>query len=326
MNVVFEVGAIDALGRYLDSLGARRVLVVSTPSRRFVDRAIAAMPRMAVSVCDRARVHVPAETVAEALAIADAAGADAVVTLGGGSAVGLGKALCLERQLTLAAVVTTYSGSEMTNVYGIRQGERKQTGRDDRVRPSLVLYDASLTTELPVGLTVQSLANSLAQIVSALSTDSIPPAEDPLPTVESLWRSMRELSEHPGDVELREEALRASSRAGRAIDIGTLGLHHALAHAIGGRFDLPHSAVHSVVLPFFMAHLRRQRPELIAALDRAAGQEGLEGALYDMLRAVEAPVSLSELGVATQELEALLEEHPELPEAIAREAQRGVRP
>lgn len=326
MRSIFELDSLDRLGLHLAPLGARRVLVVSSPKRRFVQRAVAAMPGLQTRVFDGARVHVPASAVKAALAAANEHQADTVVTIGGGAAVGLGKALCLERDLNLVCIATTYSGSEMTNIFGITKGGQKRTGRDDRVRPDLVLYDARLTTKLPVALTTQSLGNSLAQIISALSTDSLEHPEEILPTVGEIWQLMNLLGESPEDLALRQRALRASSRAGEVVDRGTMGAQHKLAHCIGGHFDLQHSTVHSVLLPCFMAWLRRRNPALMQSLDVAADQPLLEAALHDLLKSTGSTISLRELGVSADELEKILEGEPRLPKEIARDAFLGTRP
>jgi maleylacetate reductase len=211
----------------------------------------------------------------------------------------------------------------MTCIYGTTEEGHKRTGRDERVRPTLVLYDASLSQQLPLRLTVQSLSNALAQIVSALSTGSVSLA-DVRDGVAELWRVMGALERQPTDVRLREQALRAASVAGAVVDRGTMGAQHRLAHALGSRFDLDHATVHSVLLPALMQWLRGEQPQLMQGLDRAAGVERLEVALRDRLRAVGAPTSLAELRVSPPELDALLDSEPELPAAIL-EIARGDR-
>jgi alcohol dehydrogenase class IV len=326
MDVVFQVGGLERLGEHLAALGARRVLLISTPSRRHVERALVGLGGLQTAVFDGARVHVPAGTVRDALSAVDALQADTVVALGGGAAVGLGKALCLQRELKLLAVPTTYSGSEMTRIHGVTEAGVKRTGRDERARPTRVLYDAALTRGLPLRLSLQSLTNAMAQIVSALSTDSVPDSKAAVETVGELWRLMGLLRADPQNLALRERALRAASAAGQVVDVGRMGHQHRLAHLIGGGFDLEHATVHSVLLPAFMAWLRRTRPELMETLDAAAATRGLEGALYDLLREIGAPVSLGELGVSESDLASVLASAPELPAEIAAQARDGIRP
>lgn len=94
--------------------------------------------------------------------------ADGCVAVGGGSTVGLGKAIALETGLPIVAVPTTYAGSEMTPVWGLTEDGRKRTGRDPRVLSRSVVYDPDLTADLPVTLSVTSGVNALAHAVEAL--------------------------------------------------------------------------------------------------------------------------------------------------------------
>src|SRR5438445_3534433 len=104
-------------------------------------------------------MHVPIEVARKARDEAIRLGADCAVAIGGGSTVGLGKAIALESQLPIVAIPTTYAGSEMTSIYGITEGGIKKTGRDLRVLPRTVLYDPELSVGLPIGLSIVSGIN-----------------------------------------------------------------------------------------------------------------------------------------------------------------------
>src|SRR5580765_86129 len=139
---------IARLAERLAALGARRILVLCSPSRRFVDRVVGAVqavePLAVTTVFDGARVHVPAEVVAAAARAFEETRPDTLVAVGGGSPIGLAKVLRLTHQVRFVAVPTTYAGSEMTSIWGTTRGNEKTTGRDARVRPDLILYDATL--------------------------------------------------------------------------------------------------------------------------------------------------------------------------------------
>jgi homogentisate 1,2-dioxygenase len=320
---------IARLAERLAALGTRRLLVLCSPSRRFVDRVIEGLGgAFACAVFDGARVHVPAEVVEAAERALAEARADTVLAVGGGSAIGLGKALRLRHDLRFAVVPTTYCGSEVTSIWGLTRGQEKTTGRDPRVRPDVVLYDAGLTAGLPIGLTVQSLMNALAHPVSALSTGSLAgeARAEAVATVAALVRVMEDLLLAPRDPNAREAALRAAAAGALAIERGKGGQQHAAAHYLGGALGLEHAALHSLLLPQFLVLLRARQPDLVAELERATDGQGLEGQLHDLLTRAGAPTSLEALGVDEAVTRRLLDARPDLPAEMVLGAQRGLRP
>jgi maleylacetate reductase len=316
----------DRLADWLEARGARKVLVLAPPSRRFVDRIVAGLARFSPAVFDGARVHVPAEVVDAAAARLAETGADALVAVGGGASIGLGKALRIGHDVAFAAVPTTYAGSEMTALYGVTRGADKQTGRDERVRPDVVLYDVELTRELPIALTAQSLYNAFAHVASACSTDSLAEPAEALAAARSVLHALEDLLLAPRARAPRERAQRGASACAAAIDRGTPGAQHALAHLLGGALGLEHAALHAVLLPQFLAHLRATSPDALTALERAVERPDLEAQLHDLLVRAGAPVSLAALGVTREALHDALAKRPDLPAAIALDALHGLRP
>ena len=169
-QIVFGAGASgDRLSEEVAALGAAKVFIVCTPGRAMdAARMAARLGERSAGVFSDAREHVPVETVSSAQRAVDTSGADTVLALGGGSAIGLAKALALRANVRIIAVPTTYSGSEMTAMYGITEGGEKRTGTDERVRPSLVVYDPERTAGLPRAVTMTSLWNAMAHAVEAL--------------------------------------------------------------------------------------------------------------------------------------------------------------
>ena len=86
--------------------------------------------------------------------------ADCAIAVGGGSTIGLAKAIALESGLPILAIPTTYSGSEMTPVFGITEGGQKKTGRDVRVLPRTVIYDPAVIAPLPPKIAAMSGMNA----------------------------------------------------------------------------------------------------------------------------------------------------------------------
>ena len=135
-RVVFGAGSLAQLAAEIDTLGARRALVLSTPEQRpQAERVVELLGDKAAGIFDRAVMHVPIETAREAREVAQKLGADCAVAIGGGSTTGLGKAIALDSGLPIIAIPTTYAGSEMTPIYGITEGGLKKTGKDARVLP-----------------------------------------------------------------------------------------------------------------------------------------------------------------------------------------------
>ena len=172
-RVVFGAGALQQLGPEIERLGARRAVVLSTPEQIDSARRVAELlgPR-AAGIFAEARMHVPIETARAAREEARRLGADCAVAIGGGSTVGLGKAIALESDrdagFPILAIPTTYAGSEMTPIYGLTEDGVKKTGRDLRVLPKTVIYDPELTLTLPLALTLTSALNAIAHACEGL--------------------------------------------------------------------------------------------------------------------------------------------------------------
>jgi maleylacetate reductase len=323
MEVVFARGIAELAGR-VAALGTRRVLVLAPPSRRFVDGVTAALAAFEPAVFAGAQVHVPAEVVDAAAARLAETGADTVVAIGGGSPIGLAKALKLRSELVFVALPTTYAGSEMTTMYGITNGASKQTGRDPRVRPELVWYDATLTQALPIALSVQSLCNAIAHVISVASTGSIigTVRAEGLAAAAQTLRSIEELLVAPTDLRAREVAQRGASACAAVYEQGKAGIQHQLAHLLGGATRLDHAAIHACLLPPFVAYLRTTQPALVDELE-AALHPNLAAYLHDTLVRAGAPSSLAALGATREAVTTALATRPELPAAIALAALDG---
>ncbi len=319
---------LSSLSNILTDLGSKRVLVVTGPSRRGVAEVGEHLSFLPLRVFDQARRHVPQATVDEALAVLDEHEADTVVSLGGGSTTGLAKALRLQREFHFVAVPTTYAGSEFTNIYGITDGGNKVTGRDDKVRPDVVLQATELTLTMPRRTTVTSLLNALAHPISVLSTGDADAelAEAALKAARKGYACAEALVRWPEHVEPRAEAMSATRAAALVLQAGKPGLHHRLAHLLGGRFDLDHSALHAVLLPHTVRHLRLSEAATHRRLCDAIGVVDLEAGVFDLLARAEAPTSLRALEVNHDEFAKLISEHSELPASVMHGAYLGRRP
>lgn len=318
------VQGLGALPEVFARLGTRKILVLTGPSERFFDRVRPALAGFEWSVFSGARRHVPEVVLADAERALRAFGADTVVALGGGSAIGLGKALRLAHELHFVAIPTTYAGSEHTTLYGITGSAGKKTGKDARVRPDAVVHDLELTLGMPKVLTVQSLMNALAHPLGTLAASS--ESELALRAVETLVPAIARLADDSDDRAAREAAQRGAAFAAQALEAGSAGAHHRLAHALGGLFDLDHGGLHSVLLPHTVHELRNAKPELLGDLEARLEIADLEGRLFDFLVRAGAPTSLKALGATWDRLDELLVQKGVAPRALLSHAYHGRRP
>ncbi|MFC8429569.1 maleylacetate reductase [Streptomyces sp. NPDC057253] len=300
-RVVFRPGAaVAATPAEAEHLGLRRLLVVCGRRGEAVARAVAdALGDSCAGLHAEARMHVPVEDADRAVAVARAAGADGVVAVGGGSSVGLGKAIALRTGLPLIAVPSTYSGSEMTPVWGLTEAGAKRTGRDPKVQPRSVVYDPELTVSMPVPLTVTSGVNALAHAVEALYAPDTSPliALMAQEGVRAMAEALPLLAAHPEDLDARGRALYAAWLCGTCLGSTTMGLHHKLCHVLGGTFGLPHAETHTVVLPYALAYNAPAAPGALSALSRALDTDDPSRALWELAGRLGAPRSLAELGL-----------------------------
>jgi homogentisate 1,2-dioxygenase len=299
-KIVFGAGSSGEVLKEVAELGATKVLVVCAPGR--AKDAAALGDRLGsrfAAVHAGAREHVPLETVKEARRALDASGADAVLALGGGSAIGLAKALALQASVRVIAIPTTYSGSEMTSMYGITDAGEKRTGKDERVRPQLVVYDPDRTAGLPRDVAMTSLWNALAHATEALWVNDDDRgahviAED---AVRLLSSSMQRLAVRLDDAEAREDALEGAYLAATAFSDAGAGLHHKLCHVLGGMFGLPHAATHAVLLPHVVRFNREASPGAMSALARAMGVVDPVAEMGRLAAVTGVPTSLAKVGM-----------------------------
>ncbi|HWP09611.1 MAG TPA: iron-containing alcohol dehydrogenase [Polyangiaceae bacterium] len=317
---------LDALPDIVRELGGKKVLLVTGPSARHAERVKALLAPVEVALFTGARRHVPEEVVAEATRALEASGADVLVTLGGGSTVGLGKALRLHHELPFIAIPTTYAGSEQTSLYGTTKDGKKTTGRDPRVRPLRVIYDADLMLETPRALTVTSLMNALAHPIGTLGVGAEgDQRERALRAITLVFGALEALVSDAKNRRARTDAQRGAALAASVLE-GKVGPHHALAHRLGGAFDLEHSALHSVLLPHSVHRLRSDAPGVLAEIETRLHGTNLEAELFDLLVRAGVPTSLKALGVELGKLDAWLTASNDPDRALVRAAFHGRRP
>jgi maleylacetate reductase len=299
VRVHFGVGAVTAVPAEVDRLGGRRVLLVAdTAAKAYADDLAERLADRVAARIDGVVVHVPATLAADATARARESAADLVVSLGGGSATGLAKAVALETSLPVLAVPTTYAGSEMTPIWGLTEGARKTTGRDPRVLPRAVVYDPALTVGLPVAVSAASGMNALAHCVEALYAPAASPVTAVLAEegVRALADALPRVVAEPSSLDARGDALYGAWLAGWVLGVAGMGIHHKVCHVLGGTYDLPHGDVHSAVLPYATSFNAPYAAAAMARAARALGTANAAGALWDLATAIGAPTSLAVVG------------------------------
>lgn len=307
-RVVFGTGTLDRLSAEINTLGATRALVLSTPGQRSEAKRVASILGSAcVGIYDRAEMHVPIETAREARTLARRLGADCAVAVGGGSTIGLGKAIALESGLPILAIPTTYAGSEMTAIYGITEAGLKKTGNDARVLPRTVVYDIDLTRSLPLEISVTSGMNALAHAAESLYAADINPVVALMSQegIAALGRAMPAFAS-ADDAKVsaaRADALYGAWLCGTALSGAGVGLHHKLCHTLGGSFDLPHAQVHTIVLPHALAYNAPAAPEAMARIAQALGCTNAAQGVFDLARGAGASMALKDLGLRGSDLD-----------------------
>lgn len=275
-EILFAPNARVQLGDALERFGCRRILLCTnrSMSRGGHVRSIESiLGDRLVAVYAEVQPHVQDVQVDEVLALAIDLKADAIVGMGGGSPIGMAKAVASRFAthpgghsaraatpgdrliLPVAAIPTTYSGSEMTAVYGITQTRetppRKVTVSDPNIVPKLVIYDPVLTLDLPPEMTASSGINALAHCLEALYSIT----RNPLSTAAAL-SGVRHISSvllrcftNGDDLDARTEMLLGAYMAGISLAHTTMGLHHGLCHVLGGTANVPHGIANAIILP-----------------------------------------------------------------------------
>jgi maleylacetate reductase len=309
-RVVFGPGRVRELATELDRLGVARVLVACTPGGALRYRAVTdALGMRRACVFARAEPHCRESIAAAALADFSESGADGVVTIGGGSTIGLGKVIAARCKVPLLAIPTTLSGSEMTTLYGMKIGQEKRTWIDVAAQPRTVIYDPDLTSSLPAYETATTGMNCLAHCVEAL----YPAQPNPiarliaLEGIRVLGRSLIGVAER-NDAESRAAALYGGFIGGLLVSLVGIGLHHKICHVLGGHFDVPHGASNSVILPHVVAFNAPAMPGIAADIAGALNGDDPAGSIFDLAARIGAPTSLRQLGVPQSGLRAVAEE------------------
>lgn len=339
-EIIFGANSIEQLHEAVDRFHWQRLLLCSTGSLRrngHIGRLESLLGDQLVATYEHVQPHVPDFQVVQASTLAYENEIDAVIGMGGGSPIGMAKAvsLALEEKRTgrlaraafptdqplfpVVAIPTTYAGSEMTPIYGIthhvNDSTRKVTVTDVKITPKLAIYDPLLTLDLSQSMTASTGINALAHCIEALYSITRNPLSTAaaLSGVRSITSALPRCYAVGDDIEARTEMLQGAFLAGIALSHVSMALHHGLCHTLGGTAGVPHGVANSIMLPHVMRfNLDTTAPQLaqvaeamgIALAGRsaeAAVEEAIDN-IYDLIGQMNLPQHLRDVGVHETDL------------------------
>ena len=321
-EVVFAHGALAQLSEVVRRVGWRRILLCTNPSIRAngqLDALGKNLGEILVGVFDQVQPHIPDFQVRVALELAAENKVDAVLGMGGGSPIGMAKAVGFQAHLPIIAIPTTYAGSEMTPVYGITHTDenppRKVTVNDPKIVPVLVIYDPSLTLDLPAELTASTGINALAHCIEALYSKT----RNPLSTaaavegVRYIHKALLKCCQDGHNLDARTEMLLGAHLAGLSLASVSMGLHHGICHVLGGSANIPHGIANSIMLPHAIRfNADATAPKLLPAAqvmnipETGTNSKGVIEALalhiYELIGQMHLPQRLRDAGVSESDI------------------------
>jgi maleylacetate reductase len=306
MRVIFGTGTLKQLPDELVRLGILRALVVVTPNQAPQAARIAAMlGDRAAGIFAGAAMHTPVDVTDRAMTQVRELKVDGIVSVGGGSTTGLGKAIALRTDLPQIVVPTSYAGSEMTPILGETRDGVKTTQSSPKILPETVIYDVDLTMTMPPLLAATSGLNAIAHAVEALYARDRNPIISLMAQegIKNLARALPRIKNDAGNIEARSEALYGAWLCGSCLGAVGMALHHKLCHTLGGSFNLPHAETHAVILPHAVAYNASAAPQAMAEIAHALGSHDAAGGLFELGRKLGIRQSLGEIGMRKQDID-----------------------
>ena len=293
---------LDALPGVLQELSVSDPLLIS--SERWQGQELPAVQRRFLGVQPHAEVS------GVEAASAAAAGADGLIALGGGSAIDTAKAVSSKTGLPIVSIPTTYSGAEWTQGFGMRDKQAGVKRGGGGARTEAIVYDPALTLDLPAGQSAGTAMNALAHCAEALYTSGRGEETDreALAGAALISQWLPAVLREPRDPDARTKLLEGAMHAGAALRAG-MGLGHAMAQALGGRYGLAHGTMNAVCLPPALRYNREVAAAEIARFGEAMGG-GEPVARVSELAALAGSSRLRDYEVPREDL-------PELSAAIA---------
>jgi alcohol dehydrogenase len=332
-RILFGAGVARELGGELARWGARRALLVTEKLllklgiATVIQDALKGSSAEVVAVFDDVVPNSELAIVRKGIEMARAANVDLVIAVGGGSAIDTAKAINMAlshggdpmdyqgaQMLTgpckpLVAVPTTAgTGSEVSNVSAIHDAENhtKVLFVDNHLTPDLAILDPELTLSMPARVTAATGMDALTHAVECYVSNQASPFTDglALQAAQMISENVLTAVRDPKDVEARGAMLAAASMAGMAFTQGGVGCVHAMSHAVGGIFGVPHGEANSILLPVGMEFNLAECPERFADLARVLGARETRGLV---------PMDAGRKAIErVRQMQVLLKEHAQL--------------
>ena len=343
-RTVFGQGASEQLGQEVLLLGTKKVLVVIDPQVRsagVAEPALKSLQQAGVKyvIYDRiTREPEPAEA-DDAATLGREFGAQAVVGIGGGSALDLAKAAgVLMTNLgpateyvglelikkpgkpVLCLPTTAGTGSEVTfTAVFTRRADGFKGGINGRMLfPHTAILDPLLTVTCPAYITAITGMDALTHAMEAYTSRAANPVSDlnALKAIELIGDNLRQAVAHGENLQAREGMLLGSYLAGLALAQAGVGAVHAMAYPLGAFFDIPHGEANATLLPFVLRHNLIACPDRFASMAYALAElpedlttrEAAEACVAEVMELsldIGIPQSLNELKVPQNQVPAM---------------------
>lgn len=338
-HILFAPGALSRIGEVVARFGWQRLLLITSPSLEKggqVEQIAAALHPHLLATFTRTEAHVQDYQLTEVLTLAQEYQIDGIIGMGGGSPIGLAKALSLAWEARLRgqhevrsttpldaplvpviAIPSTYAGSEMTPVYGITHHQadgssRKVTVRDAKITPRVIIYDPEITLSLPPGQTAGTGMNALAHCFEALYSVTKNPLSSAaaLAGLRAIHHALPLCLQDGTDLPARTELLLGAHLAGTSLATVDMALHHGLCHVLGGTAGVPHGVANAIMLPHVLRFNRDAAATELAQAATAMGVSGVAAALAEVEQLAQQtgiPRRLRDVGVGMEMLPRLAE-------------------